>query len=334
MTTDLILPGSEAEADALAEAAADILGAVERGLDGRWRMPWHAFASRPTNAFSGRAFKGQNVLALWAAARRGRFTTHLWASAKGWETNGDAFPLAGARGALILVPVFDEDAPPARWTADSRGKMAKKLGPIGGDPLGGEIRTIKGFVKERWYNIAEVAPAPTNVKHTESPAPSIGAERAVELTAAWRANRGPGLIHGGLRAFWDPSVDRITIPPVDAFAPHQGLSGREYYAATLLHEHIHATGSKNRLDRNLRGKFGSPAYGKEELIAEFGAALSGAEIGLPAVMREDHARYVDSWLSVIAERKHRQTLLWALGEAERAAAFIRQYAGAGGEKAR
>lgn len=321
MSDALILPGSEAENTAIIEAARDIVAAVERGVDGRWRMPWHAFARRPTNAFSGRVFKGQNVLSLWAAARQKRFQTHLWASADSWMANG-AIPAAGQSGTPILVPVF-KDGPGRIWTSTDASRMAKKVGPIGGDPEGGMSRDLLGFRREPWFNIEQVSPAPASVINAPTPRPDDACTHIQDLLGRWRHNRGPQLIHGGVRAFWAPDTDRITMPLVEAFQPRLEVTGPQYYVGTLVHEHVHATGSRQRLGRNMSGKFGTPSYAKEELIAEFGASFLCAEFGLPASMRDDHARYVDAWLSALKDQAQRPALLWALSEAEKAVDFIK-----------
>jgi antirestriction protein ArdC len=40
------------------------------------------------------------------------------------------------------------------------------------------------------------------------------------------------------------------------------------------HEHIHLTGHKTRLDRDLKSRFDQDAYAFEELVAEIGAAMT------------------------------------------------------------
>ena len=75
----------------------------------------------------------------------------------------------------------------------------------------------------------------------------------------------PAIEHGGTRAFYRPSTDSVRLPEPSRFA-----SCEEYYS-TLFHELAHSTGHSKRLDRNLDTEpqpFGSPDYGKEELVAE------------------------------------------------------------------
>ena len=41
------------------------------------------------------------------------------------------------------------------------------------------------------------------------------------------------------------------------------------------------------------------AYAKEELVAELGAAFITAMLGIDNVTRDDHSRYLKSWLSAL-----------------------------------
>ena len=89
----------------------------------------------------------------------------------------------------------------------------------------------------------------------------------IESAETFFASLGANLRHGGNRAFYLPSDDRIQMPPFEAF-----VDPIAYYA-TLAHEATHWTGHASRLDRELKGRFGQEAYAAEELIAELGAAF-------------------------------------------------------------
>src|SRR3954463_4665145 len=67
-----------------------IIAAIETGA-GAWRMPWHhngTATSRPTNAVTGRRYRGINTVALWAAAEAADFATGLWATYAQWHSVG------------------------------------------------------------------------------------------------------------------------------------------------------------------------------------------------------------------------------------------------------
>jgi antirestriction protein ArdC len=52
------------------------------------------------------------------------------------------------------------------------------------------------------------------------------------------------------------------------------------YHSTLLHESVHATGHKSRLDRDFSKRFGDESYAFEELVAELGSAMLCAHCGI------------------------------------------------------
>jgi antirestriction protein ArdC len=87
----------------------------------------------------------------------------------------------------------------------------------------------------------------------------------------------------GLKGFYSPITDRITLPPRQLFA-----SAEEYYA-TALHETVHSTGSQKRLGREgicEAAPFGFAIYSKEELCAEMGAAYLCDEAGISTAVLE------------------------------------------------
>lgn len=80
-------------------------------------------------------------------------------------------------------------------------------------------------------------------------------------------NKGLKLIEGkNNTAFYTPSLDTITMPPLKWFKDDV-----KYYS-TLFHEAIHWTGHTTRLNR-FEGNSGKENYAHEELIAEMGAML-------------------------------------------------------------
>lgn len=88
---------------------------------------------------------------------------------------------------------------------------------------------------------------------------------------------------------------------------------------------MHWTGHGSRLARDLSGRFGSHAYGAEELVAELGAAFWCAQFGLEQATREDHAAYLGDWLALL--RADTRALVAACGHAQRAVDFLNDAAG-------
>lgn len=99
----------------------------------------------------------------------------------------------------------------------------------------------------------------------------------------------PTYTFAGDRAFYQPSGDILNMPDIKAF------SSEAYYYATYFHEMTHSTGAEKRLKRDFSGKFGSKNYAFEELIAELGAVFLCSESGILFHVRENSAKYLQSW---------------------------------------
>lgn len=98
-------------------------------------------------------------------------------------------------------------------------------------------------------------------------------------------------------AYFSPSKDYINVPEKSLFrdAPEQ-------YYGTTLHEMIHSTGTKDRLDRLVSGSvFGSADYAREELVAELGSAFVCQQYGIEKNIKEESAKYLKSWLGSLEE---------------------------------
>jgi antirestriction protein ArdC len=137
----------------------------------------------------------------------------------------------------------------------------------------------------------------------------------------------PEIRHGGGRACYLPSVDRVEMPRAETFR-----SGQDYYSV-LFHELTHSTGHASRLDRKGVGSsdgewssFGSTPYAREELVAEMGAAFLAGHAGIVERTIDNSAAYVASWLQRLKEDT--KLVVQAAAQAQKAADFIlgKQYA--------
>lgn len=102
----------------------------------------------------------------------------------------------------------------------------------------------------------------------------------------------------GDRAFYSPLADYIVVPLRSQFVDMQS------FYETLLHEMGHSMGHPTRLNRDLAHPFGSEEYGKEELTAEFAAALAGMFFGIAEHIRTENAAYLKSWIYVGCSQNH------------------------------
>ena len=108
-------------------------------------------------------------------------------------------------------------------------------------------------------------------------------------------NSGATIIEKGQNAFFMPSTDEVWLPERRFF------SDAANFYATGLHELVHWSGGKSRLNREMKGKFGSEGYAFEELCAELGSAFLMADLGI--VGEVQHESYIASWLKALKNDK-------------------------------
>ena len=109
----------------------------------------------------------------------------------------------------------------------------------------------------------------------------------------------------------------MTLPSVEAFFTP------EDHLAVRVHEESHATGHASRLNRDLTGLFGSDAYAKEELVAEFTAALFCLEHGIVrADITEQRVAYCQSWAKRF--RANPELVVYAAATAQKVTDYLHQ----------
>jgi antirestriction protein ArdC len=247
-----------------------IIEAMEAGAKGG-RMPWHVTDAEhfsPINAVSRKPYRGVNVITLWATAAEHGYPTGIWATYKQWGELG-AQVRRGEKSSLVVFWSVTEGDESADGEADGKGER-------------------RFFA--RGYSVFNAAQVDG---YTPPEMPKLPAAERVEIAERFFQALRADLRHGGNRAFYSKGTDHIQLPPFEAFR-----DGVAYYAV-LAHEATHWTGAKDRLDRDLSGRFGSDSYAAEELVAELGAAFLSAGLGLTVEPRADHAGYIASWLKVL-----------------------------------
>ena len=120
------------------------------------------------------------------------------------------------------------------------------------------------------------------------------------------------------RAFYRPSEDKIVVPVMGQFEKVE-----EFYS-TLFHEMIHSTGHWSRLNRfgedNVVAAFGDD-YGKEELVAELGAAALCGKCGIETKGSfRNSVAYLNGWVEAI--KGNPEMIVAAAGKADKAVDFV------------
>ena len=278
--------------DLFARITRQIADAVAAGAE-TYRMPWHRWGedlAQPVNAVSGRHYRGINVLLLWATAEREGYRSGRWATFRQW-TDAGAQVRKGQRGTAVFFWKSAADGDDDEATADTRPRP-------------------RYIAKVYWvFNEAQVDGA-----EPISPQPSLSPAERIAVAEALVASIGAEICHGGDQACFVPSTDQIHLPKFEQFRD------AEAYYAVACHELIHWSGAKQRLDRDLTGRFGREAYALEELVAELGSAFLSAHLGLSVEPRPDHSSYIASWLRVLQDDN--RAILTASARAQEAVDYL------------
>ena len=287
--------------DLYSSVTATICEALEAGAR-PWGQRWDRGAGAGLGALplrsTGEAYRGVNVLLLWASAMAKGYQQPRWLTFKQAQEQG-ANVRKGEKGARVVYA--------GRLTRDAgEGEPADENGQR-------SIPFLKGYTV---FNVEQIDGLGTEWFEAAAPAlPEPARDAAAET---FLAATGASVQHGGAVACYVPGTDQIHLPPLAAF------TDLEAYYATRAHETVHWTGHKSRLDREGGKRFADKGYAFEELVAEIGAAFVCASLGLSAEPRADHAAYVASWLKVLRDDK--RAIFTAASAAQAACDYLHQLA--------
>lgn len=265
-----------------------------------WVKPWetsNATLGLPRSATTRRHYSGINILILWDAVIKHGFASQEWLTFRQALSLG-GHVRKGERGTVICYA--DSFIP-----KDERERAAAE----GDDPLA--VSFLKRFTV---FNVdqcdglpAQISPPRRTLSEVE---PSPDADALIAATGA-RIVEGAGL------AFYHQGEDLIRIPSREAF-----VSAADFYC-TAFHELGHWTAHPSRLARDLKNRFGSDAYAREELIAELASAFLCAEFGIVPKVR--HTDYLGHWLQIL--KSDARAIFHAASQASKACDFILAFGG-------
>ncbi len=177
--------------------------------------------ARPLRA-TGQPYRGINVFLLWIEAQASGFVSPSWMTYKQAQALG-AQVRKGEHGATV---VYYGDS--TRTVHDDASGEDREQG----------FRFLKTYTV---FNVAQIEGLPERCHIMPEPAPDV--ER-IEAAEAFFASIPATVNHGGDRAYYIPSADRIQLPPFAAFHDAHG------YYATRGHETVHWTRHESRLNRS------------------------------------------------------------------------------------
>ena len=278
--------------DHYADVTAQIIAALEAGTP-PWRRPWDrdraGGPTMPHNATTGARYRGINTLVLGMSPLAfmtcdPRWATYKQATDRGWQVR------KGSRGTpgffYKKIEVGDRDG----------GDDGRKFIPL-----------LRSFTL---FHASQIEGIPPYIAPGVEEAPW----REPEAAAAIARNSRAVIRVGGGRAFFSPATDHVQMPPTSAFRSPAA------YASVLLHELGHWTGTKERLNRDLSGGFGSHDYAREELRAELAQVMVCSELGIDDCDFTNGAAYIADWLSKLRDDK--KEVFRAASDAQRIADYL------------
>ncbi|EBX1770027.1 DNA primase [Salmonella enterica subsp. enterica serovar Poona] len=309
--------GQAAHADVYQIVTDRIIAALEQGT-APWRRPWRCVdtgdpGGLPSNALTGRCYSGVNVLLLWLAAEEGGYTSDRWLTYRQAQEAGGQV----RKGESCSLAVIYKD-----WTKPAEDEHGNRLYDTDGRLL---TETVPMLRQLHLFNVAQCDGFPEHMQPPQadddtkrpvedyavlSPERLADVQRMLEATGVQTEARYQNL------AYYRPATDTIVMPLTSQFD-----SVADYWS-TLLHEMVHSTGHRNRLDRegitSSSRKRGDMVYAFEELIAETGSAYLCTQLGIYGEVQ--HESYIDSWLRVL--RSDKKALFRACSRAREATEYL------------
>jgi antirestriction protein ArdC len=232
-----------------------------------WQKPWKDDPNlTPSNIVSGNAYQGMNSLILDAG-----YASNLWMSYKQAKDLGGQV-MKGEKGSYIsyweLMQFRDKE------TDDIK-----------------KIPFLKLFTV---FNLEQTEGVKVPKKLAIKPNVIKANQTAENIVKGYKD--APIINHGSTnQAHYNSQTDAVGMPRIDQF-----VSSDDYYSV-LYHELSHSTGHAKRLDRKLGNGFGSHAYSKEELIADFSACFLCKEAGINTTV-DNTTAYLKSWVSKLQDQ--------------------------------
>jgi antirestriction protein ArdC len=273
-----------------------IVAELERGVR-PWLKPWNAenAAGRITRPlrYNGTPYQGINILMLWGAAELSGYSCPFFLTfQQARELGGNV--RKGEHGSPVVYA--------SKFKTTDTGED--------GQTVEQEIPFLKQYTV---FNAEQCDGLPGHFYQLAEP-PKQQIERiahADEFFARTKAQ----IRHGGNMAYYAMGADYVQMPPLQAFRD------AESHAATLAHELTHWTRHPSRLVREFgRKRWGDDGYAMEELVAELGSAFLCADLRITPEVREDHASYLQNWLTVL--RGDKRAIFSAASHASRAVEFL------------
>ena len=232
--------------------------------------------SMPVNASTNKRYKGINFLMLNYETQQKEYSSSIFASYKQWA-GLNAQVKKGSTGTPIVFyrPIMEQSKiNPKKEVQKGMILNYSKVFNIDQVDLTESKFSPAIFKTGKQYSITEidtfVKATKVEIKHTD-----------------------------GNGCYYKPSEDFINMELKSNFKDTKESDATVHYYSTLFHELTHATGHKDRLNRKDKFEDRKKSYAYEELIAEIGSILFSHEFNFTKTIRDNHAKYLNSWIQCL-----------------------------------
>lgn len=271
-----------------------IIAQIEAGLP-PWRKPWtgdQCGVSLPLR-YTGEAYRGVNVLMLWATASVQGYQSSRWMTFKQALALGGCVRKGEKAARSVFYGTFEKEQENA--TDGER-----------------EVRRNRFAKVNNVFNADQIDDLPEEYYIRPEPPRDLGTKPDATLDAFFAATEARIVTSDDPRAYYAPKLDHIHMPPIRTFFAASG------YYGVLAHELTHWVCGPKRLATQ-KSDANRQEYAFDELVAEIGACFLSVQLGVEPQF-EQSAAYIDGWLKALKADK--DVIFNAASEAQKAVDFI------------
>lgn len=296
-------------ADNLVAALEEAMAAAERGekVTAPWNEPYLFKYGLPTSGSTAQPYRGINPFILMIEQAVKGYETRFWATYNRIQELGGQVR-KGEKGTYVVYWV--------RKTAEElrpgETKLRRWFFPV--------LHSVFNMDQADWTNPNFEAIWKLGKAHDFEGTVRViddGDTEAMEAVLAGYATAPQVVSEDQSVAYYSPRRDVVNMPR------RENIAGRDEYFSTLYHELVHSSGHASRLDRegitNLVPGHRGTLYSFEELVAEMGAAMICAHVGITTTF-DNSVAYLAHWASFL--RSEPEAALKAAGKAQRAVDYI------------
>jgi antirestriction protein ArdC len=260
-----------------------------------WKSPRYTGGPFPRNFYTGKSYRGINVLLLWSSEYSSPF----------WLTFKQVQALKGnVRKGEHGTPIVFYKQLPGYAKNNEEGTCEDERVP---------------FVLCHYtvFNVEQCDGLTLPEIEQPTTAPEIDEDELCEsIVTGWESRPALHLTSPTeYRAYYRSCTDSVHMPARSRFVD------ASHYYSTLFHELVHSTGHESRLNRTFGAHFGDEYYSKEELVAEMGAAFLSAIAGIANEHTDRNTTaYIQNWIAKLEEDN--RLIVYAAANAQRAVDLI------------